>query len=446
MSPHIRFTTWQMIRLIVMTLSGILTAIAFGVELVFGFIPGLGYLIHLTRKNGASLKGLAHASTRGALQAKEVMVILLLVGMLLPSWYMSGTIPKLVEVALDTLSINHFLVTSFLASLALSMVLGTSVGSLSALGIPIITTAESVGIPLGMAAGALVSGAIVGDRTSPLSSAHQLLSYTIEVPVARQFRAMLPTTGVAVLVSGVLFMILDTVKGLSPSTEVPFQSIAVSSSMFVLMPPVLLIAIVLFRVKIRWAFIASITFAAIIALYNGVPLSEWMGKVFSGIDGLGGGIASMMWLVAFIAAAGAFNGILEEYQIVQPIIGKWFSQQATHTRKTGKTIGAAAGVAVIGCNQTLPIIMTGRSLLPYWQKNGGDLYFARIMGDSAMVIPGLIPWNMLAIMCSTILGVPVLQYVAFAFFPILLPFITLGMSFFQQRYERKHPKNVSMTG
>jgi NhaC family Na+:H+ antiporter len=54
------------------------------------------------------------------------------------------------------------------------------------------------------------------------------------------------------------------------------------------------------------------------------------------------------------------------------------------------------------------------------------------MADSTMLFPGMIPWSVLAIMCSTIVGVPILSYLPYAVFLWALPLLTIAVSIFKQ--------------
>ncbi len=55
------------------------------------------------------------------------------------------------------------------------MLIGTSFGTVSAVGIPLVIIGKAAGINLGLLGGAIFSGAYFGDRTSPLSSSLLLL-------------------------------------------------------------------------------------------------------------------------------------------------------------------------------------------------------------------------------------------------------------------------------
>ncbi|MDF2790026.1 MAG: Na+/H+ antiporter, partial [Neobacillus sp.] len=67
----------------------------------------------------------------------------------------------------------------------------------------------------------------------------------------------------------------------------------------------------------------------------------------------------------------------------------------------------------------------------HWKNKYGEEELARVMGDTTMLFPGMVPWSVLAIMCSTIVGVPILEYLPYALFLWVLPLLTLMVSLFR---------------
>ncbi|MFS0776638.1 Na+/H+ antiporter NhaC family protein [Neobacillus sp. 3P2-tot-E-2] len=318
---------------------------------------------------------------------------------------------------------------TFFAAMVFSMLLGTTVGTLSAIGIPILGTAVVLNLPTAVVAGALVSGAFVGDRTSPFSSAHQLLAHTLELPVKKQWSAMFLTTLIAVVLSMLFYGGFDFF-----STEKIIQTVTFEWSELTLLqfiPPVILLLFVLFRLSIIYAFLSSILSAAIISIVEGAALPKVASALWNGIEGLGGGFLHMYELLLFLALAGAYNGLVEELNVIQPYLDKWLQSSTSLTGDTLKTFSATLLISVIAANQTLPIILTGRSFLPHWKNKYGEEELARVMGDTTMLFPGMVPWSVLAIMCSTIVGVPILEYLPYALFLWILPLLTIMVSLFK---------------
>ena len=427
----INFSLRQVLLLLIVTLTGVVWSVIFHHPLVVGFFPGYLILVLFSIKKGKSMKQILHISFLGVNKTRIVILILFLVSLLLPSWYLAGTIQQMVKIALHFIMPHHFFVLSFLSAMIFSMLLGTTVGTLSAIGIPIIGTAIVLQLPVEMVAGALVSGAFVGDRTSPFSSAHQLLSHTIELPVKRQWNAMLFTTVAAIILCFCFYGIADFLHSNStPSSQQLLSWNEVSLIKFI--PPLILITFVLLRISIVYAFLTSIISAAGIALYSGASVDKLVFSLWHGIEGLGGGFLHMYELLLFLALAGAYNGLLEEMNVIQPYLDKWLQSSRSLTGDTLKTLVATLLITLIAANQTLPIILTGRSFLPHWSSKYGREELARVMGDTTMLFPGVVPWSVLAIMCSTIVGIPLLDYLPYALFLWILPILTILVSLVKQ--------------
>jgi Na+:H+ antiporter, NhaC family len=422
--------------LLIVTISGVIWSVCFHHPLVAGFFPGYVILVLLARKKYNSLRVILQISVTGMQKTKIVIIILSLVSLLLPSWYLAGTINQMVKIALYLINPHHFIILSFLVAMFFSMLLGTTVGTLSAIGIPILGTATVLHLPIEIVAGALVSGAFVGDRTSPFSSSHQLLSHTVEVPVQKQWKAMLLTTIVAIGICFIIYGLLDSLY----SNKIVIKSNTFAwgdLSVITFIPPLVLIGFVVCRLSIIYAFLSSILSAAMIALAKGIIFSKISAAFWFGINGLGGGFVHMYELLLFLALAGAYNGLLEELNVIQPYLDQWLKSSRSLLGDTMKTLLATLLISVIAANQTLPIILTGRSFLPHWSKKYGNEELARVMGDSTMLFPGMVPWSVLAIMCSTIVGIPLIEYLPYAFFLWGLPFLTLLSSFLKQVLLRK---------
>ncbi len=412
-----------------------LLSVSFDKPLVIGFLPGFIYLVVLVIRKGVPLKILGDISMKGIKKTQTVILILLLVSFVLPSWYMSGTINQLVSISLHIITPEHFFLLTFIIAMFFSMILGTSVGTLSAVGIPIMSSALAINLSPEIVAGALISGAFVGDRTSPFSSSHQLLSHTVEVSGRKQLRAMSITTIFAIFIGMVFYGILDYQKEGKADYVTAFNLEQVSLIQF--LPPLILIGTVIFRKGIIYAFVSSILVACLISLVRGKSISDLINSLVYGVDEMGGGLANMYLLLLFLALAGAYNGFLEEFNIIQPILDGWLIKSTTLVEDTVKTIAATFSISLIAANQTLPIILTGRTFLPHWSKNQTKESLTRVMGDSTMLFPGMIPWSVLAIMCSTIVGVPIMAYLPYSIFLWVLPILTIIVSVVKQKQQAR---------
>src|SRR5690606_1635334 len=107
-------------------------------------------------------------STGGAI------LILLMVGALAGTWLLSGIIPTMIYYGLEILNPTIFLPACVVICAIISVATGSSWTTSATVGIALIGIAGALGIPLGMTAGAIISGAYFGDKMSPLSDTTNL--------------------------------------------------------------------------------------------------------------------------------------------------------------------------------------------------------------------------------------------------------------------------------
>jgi NhaC family Na+:H+ antiporter len=455
-----RFTPFHLNVIIITSVLGLGTAYLLHIPLAVGFVVGLGVLVIITLRQGVSLRILARSMISGILHTKEVMYILLLVGLLIPAWTASGTIPYLIDTGLGLLNPAYFVSFSFVFAAGISMMLGTSTGTLSAAGIPLIGMAALLNIPLPLVAGALVSGAFVGDRTSPFSSANQLTASSTGMTVKGQFQYLLPTTLLA-FGTALVFFVAQDVHGnwnsaaLQSNSANHAHNAAVYVSHFhytpwLFLPVAVLLGTNLLRFKTRNGFLVSIGVSILLGtIIQGVDASAWLHHLWSGytteqMPSLHGkGLSSMIDIIILIALAGAYNGILEGTKAIEPYMVSLFGSSSSLGSATVRTGLFGLALALLSCSQTLPIMMTGRNLLPLWEQRFPKGHLSRVIADAPLIFAPMVPWNLLAILCATIIGVSVESYALFAVFLWTLPLYTLVLSYLFDRKSSRSKSNVN---
>ncbi|WP_083910514.1 Na+/H+ antiporter NhaC family protein [Effusibacillus pohliae] len=397
----------------------------------------------IANRHGFSLRSLLAASYRGMTSTSIVVIILLLIGGLIAVWMASGTVAGLIVYGIQLVVPQYLVVTAFLLAFMMSMLLGTSVGTLSTMGIALASMAQAIGIPSGLIGGALISGAMVGDRTSPLSGTLHLLAATVGMKSDETFRSIV-RSGTPVFFICLLLYAWLGYQAVDPHTSVQGGAEAVRklSSVFqlpwwVLIPPALVMLLVACRVPIRINLALGIVLGAVLACtVQGRSLQEiasiaWNGFSIKAPDGSvlleGGGVWHMMHVVSIILTAGALNGILEMSGMMDRLIGgvlEPIKRQGSLLVATG-LISIAAGL--IFCNQTLMVLIPGRMLQAKYRELGEPpVRLATALADSGVVAAVLIPWNLHSILCATAIGIAATTYWPYAFFVWMLPLLTIA--------------------
>ncbi|MEC7567725.1 MAG: Na+/H+ antiporter NhaC family protein, partial [Bacteroidota bacterium] len=141
-------------------------------------------------------------STTGAL------LILLMVGALSGTWLVSGIIPTMIYYGLQLLNPTFFLVATVIICAIISIATGSSWTTSATVGIALIGIGETLGISLGMTAGAVLSGAYFGDKMSPLSDTTNLAPAMAGAELFTHIKYMAITTVPTFIITLLLFFII----------------------------------------------------------------------------------------------------------------------------------------------------------------------------------------------------------------------------------------------
>jgi NhaC family Na+:H+ antiporter len=244
----------------------------------------------------------------------------------------------------------------------ISMILGTSMGTLSSVGIPLMGAGALLQIPMPLLAAAVVCGVFVGDRTSPFSSANQLVAASTGTTVRKHFRFLAPTTIMALVASLLYFAWKDRVgvwhtngNLLEHQTYKDFFQY----SDWLWVPIGILLIAMLLRIKTKYCFLLSIASSLIIGtILQGITFQVWLDYLWNGFSMVGlstlqcKGLFSMFDLIALFVMTGAFNGILEETKFIQPYMIQLFGQSSLMGVATIRTVLFGLALALLSYTQT----------------------------------------------------------------------------------------------
>jgi NhaC family Na+:H+ antiporter len=145
--------------------------------------------------------------------AIQASIILLIVGALIGTWIISGVVPTMIYYGLQLINPSVFLPVACIVCAIVAVSTGSSWSTTGTVGIALIGIGQTLGIPLGMVAGAIISGAYFGDKMSPLSDTTNLASAMAETDVFTHIRHMMFTSGPAIMLAIVGFTVLSGFYG-----------------------------------------------------------------------------------------------------------------------------------------------------------------------------------------------------------------------------------------
>lgn len=393
------------------------------------------FLVYALQK-GFTFKEVLHMSYEGGKKSFVVINILLLIGAVISLWMASGTIPSLVYYCLQYISPTSFLLSAFIISCFMSFMIGTSLGTVSTVGVPLIILAKSGSINLNMVAGAVIAGAYFGDRCSPMSSSAALVANLTETRLYTNIRNMLRTTILSVLLTIIIYAIL--------SRSYPLQIVNNSLSselletfkigLIMLIPALLIIVLSLLKVRIQITMIMSIIVAFILSLVvQKVPLNQILSAVFWGFhldQGAlqnimkGGGIFPMLRTTLVIFISCALAGVFEGIAIFDRLKNLLLKMEMGKEKRFSATLVVSTIAAAFGCTQTIAVVLTSEIMKVCYNQSDND-QFSLDIENSGILISALIPWNIAALVPTTTLNVSIAGYVPYAFYLYILPLVYL---------------------
>ncbi|HKL12964.1 MAG TPA: Na+/H+ antiporter NhaC family protein [Halanaerobiales bacterium] len=382
----------------------------------------------------------------------NVLIIIMLIGMIIGIWIESGTVPTMIYYGLRFLRPQYFYVISFIFSSMVSIAIGTAFGTVSTVGLALISIAQGMGISLPLAAGSIISGAYVGDRMSPLSSIAILTAHSAESDLHDMIKEMLKTFWAPFVLSAIIYFILGyRYNGFS--YDISQINLLLDGlinnyliSFFMLIPPLMIIILAIKRVPTILNLIINLILSSFIAFFvSGINIKGVIDTLYAGASGetniallnkllTRGGLASMLDLVSLIILAVVLGGLLEKLGILNTILNKIIKAIDNRSQLISVTMASSFITAALSCNQLLGVFLPGKMLgSKYDELKVPRSILGRSLGDSGLILSPLIPWNINALMMMGILGVHTLEYFKYTFFPVLVPITGLILANFINR-------------
>jgi NhaC family Na+:H+ antiporter len=374
------------------------------------------------------------------------VLILLLIGALVGVWIQGGVIPTLIYYGLQILSPTLFLPSAFVVCMLMSLVMGTSYGTIGTVGIALVGVSVALGVNVAATAGAVLCGAYFGDKMSPLSDTTNIAAAVGEADIFRHIHSMMYTTiPAAVLTLAIFFFVGRHAKVAELNQLLPMlEGIANqwNISLLHLVPVLLMLGMALRKVGTLLLLFLSVVVGLVWAavFQDGSLASVFVSATtgFASNSGVAsvdqvltrGGMTSMQAVIILILLAGALGGALKATGVFSVIV----EGMAHWIKSTGGLVAAvlASTYAVIlfTGNQALAIILVGQVFLPVFKDRGVDrVVLTRSLEDSGTLAAPLVPWGVAGGVCSELLGVPTLDYLPYMWLAFLVPVFSLTYGF-----------------
>ena len=444
------------------TILGLASWISFG---IFGLdaglhgilLMGLVWVVICTLPLGVSYPQIQTAMLKGMNRAMPAMFIFLMIGVVIATFILSGTVGTLVYYGLKFMHPAIFLPAGLILCSIMSLAVGTSWGTVGTGGVVLIGIGGAMGIPLPLVAGMIVSGASFGDKMSPVSDTTNLASLSADTDLYAHIKSMAYTTVPTYLITLATFSWLGMAFADQSLPEAELQVLlggldsVFTINVFMLLPLIVLLTLSVRGLAAEAAMLIASLVAAVLALFfQTVDLSTmisafWDGaKIVTGVDTLDpllnrGGMTEMAWTFTLSFIAISLGSILQHMGFLK-VLMEWLLRNV----KRAASLVTSTIIATFAANLTLgesyiSLILTGQMFKSKYDDQGVDrAVLSRSLEEGGTLMTALIPWTTTGAFYAATLGVPTLEYAQWALLNWINPivgivFAWLGIALFRVR-------------
>jgi len=432
-------------------------------------------------RNGHTWADVERAARSAFTSITSAVLILLAVGALIGVWNLSGTIPTLVYYGIQVLSPSWYYAATALICGLIALSIGSSWTTAGTIGVGLVGVATMVGVSPAITAGAVISGAYLGDKLSPLSETTILTAQMVKVDVHEHIKRQAWTSIPAFVIAFAVLLVLSLVG--APDVRNPVGKDVELSSLgdiyhitpLNLLPLVLLAVLSIRKVPATLALLASTIFAGILGAFlqpdvmkqfvNGTDYHAVIGSIkgiwlamangFSIDSGIGeidqllsrGGMDSMLLTLWLIIGAVTFGAILEEFGLIARLVDPLIRAARSRGRLFVTVFACGFGLNVVAGDQYIALVLPSRVFRVEFSRRGlAPTNLSRLAADSGTVTSPLVPWNSCGAFMAAVLGVPTLSYLPFSVFNYASPALSVLYGITGFKIEKTEPVQTPAAG
>lgn len=367
--------------------------------------------------------------------ATPAILIIWIIGIVIGTFIFSGSIPMLIYYGINVINPEYLLVSAFLLNIIFSIITGSAWGSVGTIGIAMMSIAASIGVPLHITAGAVISGAIFGDKLSPLSETTNLASATTGVDLYEHIKSMLWTTVPASIISLIVFFITGLTLDISAGSNMAEATLILDEldqifnwNVLLLLPfVIILIGALMKKPPIPVMLLGCIVSLILGVTVQGFSLHSGVTAAYSGFstDLLGsmssaewsdslltllnrGGLLSMVGVIIIIYAGYSYTSIISEAGFLERALHPLTSR----VKKRGPLVLTTIFTSLIllifsGTSYTVAIIIPEMFKKPFRKAGMAAKNLSRTIEDVGTVMAGLVPWGTSGAFYISTLGVAI---------------------------------------
>ncbi|MFT3874222.1 MAG: Na+/H+ antiporter NhaC [Nocardioides sp.] len=423
-------------------------------------------------RNGHQFSAVQEAGRGAIASVSSAIFILFAVGALIGVWNLSGTIPTLVYYGIQVLSPGWYYTAAAIICAVVALSIGSSWTTAATIGVGLVGIAGLIGVSPAITAGAVICGAYLGDKTSPLSETTVLTSQLVGVDlydhIKRQVWTSVPAFGIALVVFFILGLTgNDTVTEAETTSDLDKLNEVFNITPLALLPLALLVFMSIRKIPATLSLLSATLFAGVLGAFlqpdvyanfvsgSGSVVIESIKAIWGGmangfsidtgiadIDRLlsRGGMDSMLSTIWLIVGAVTFGAMLEEFGLIARLIDPMVAAAKSTGRLFLAVFICGFGLNVVAGDQYIALVLPTKVFKAEFARRGlAPTNLSRLAADSGTVTSPLVPWNSCGAFMSATLGVSTLLYLPYAIFCYASPALSLLYGFTGFRIEHVEP-------
>ncbi|MBQ4504901.1 MAG: Na+/H+ antiporter NhaC [Firmicutes bacterium] len=378
----------------------------------------------------------------GIRKSAQVTMIFITVGMVVGSWIISGIVPSIIYYGLKLFTPSSFLALGFVVCCVVSFFTGSAYAALGTMGVAFMAIGHGMGINPALVAGMSVSGSVFGDKMSPFSDTTNMAPATAGTDVFTHIKSMFWTISPAFVVSLVLYFVLgmkydtaspEALEGLHAIMDTLDATFNISPALLIV--PVFTIILVVKKVPATLALLIGAMMGTVVALifqqqFTYVEVLTALASGFKGefevaaVNSLlnRGGISSMTSTIIYTFFALELGEVMYQMGVLTVLLGKIKDKIEKPANLIIATLISCLATVMLTTSQYMAILLPGQVFQDSYKKAKVAPYvLSRTLEDGGTLFAFLVPWSAAAIYSFGVLGVSAVEYVPYAFLPIVCP-------------------------
>lgn len=382
-------------------------------------------------------------------------LILIGIGFLIGCCMISGTMPLLVSWLAGLISPKYCLILSFVLLSVLAMAVGSSFAAMGTLGVVMFSVANLQGIPVGMAAAAIICGSWFGQYISPVADIVNCSAQVNKMTINELIADMIKPLGIATIITAIWFFVLGLTNTGSGADAMGNVQVFIedvqnnfNTNPILIFPIVLAIVLSVLKVPTVLVLFGS-GFAALAmgVIFQGYNISDVIAGAYSGFSTEvflpgrevsaelaslvnRGGMFSMADSLVFMFCALSCVGLMDVIGVFDVIQTTIFRDIKSPGKLTLVSMLAILLFGVVTADPFPPVIISHDLLKRPFEKAGYDPKKAATIALSGCLLTTLcLPWSFCAFYSGNVYGVTIGQFFPYAILFPLVPLMVVVLSF-----------------